>query len=95
MQIECMPGKVAIVLDPPEEKVGLIFKPDTVKGDNHLGTIVAMYTSDMSTLKVGDRVVIPRYAGATTLIDGREILFMKDTDILARLVGELAHVGQH
>lgn len=94
MVIECLPGKVAVVLDPPDEKVGggLLYKPDTVKGDNHIGTIISI-GEDVTTVKIADRVIVPRYAGSPVTIDGREIIFLKATDVLARLTCELAHAG--
>lgn len=105
MQIECMPGKVAVILDPPDETLagGLIYKPDTVKGDNHIGTIISIPNEmklsastdppDRIVFCVNDRVVVPRYAGSPVVIEGREIIFLKSTDVLARLTCELAHAG--
>lgn len=97
--IVCTPGKVAIALDPPEEMAtSHLYRPDTAKGDNHVGTVVAVnYDGDEGLLRIGSRVVIPRYAGAPTTIDGRELHFMKITDVLAILYPKPAgvSVGAH
>lgn len=105
MNIKCMPGKIAFVLDPPEEKVGggLLYKPDTAKGDNHIGTVIAvpkdmLYQAstdppDRILFCVGDRIIVPRYAGAPVMLDGREIHFMLATDVLAVVTEEFAHAG--
>jgi co-chaperonin GroES (HSP10) len=98
-EIRCTPGKVAIVLDPPEEMAtSHLFRPDTAKGDNHLGTVLAVNHDgdDQDHLvQVNSRVVIPRYAGAPTTIDGREIHFMKTSDILAVVYPAEAPIGAH
>jgi len=86
--ILCTPGKVAIVLDDPETMATEhLIKPDTAIGDSHLGKVIAVTPSDdyPAMIQVGDRVVIPAYAGAPVRIDGREIHFMKLSDVLAVL----------
>lgn len=97
-EIFAMQDKVAIKLKAPEEKVGNILLPDTAKGDNHLGTIVSLGRANTIELAIGDLVVVPRYAGSSVVIDGEELLFMKISDILARLLPiprgvEAAHAG--
>jgi len=100
-EIFAMQDKVAVKLTPPEEKIGTILLPDTVKGDNHIGTIVSVgFSSNGICLNVGDLVVVPRYAGSPVKIDGEELLFMKSTDVLATLMPiprgvEEAHAGHH
>ena len=86
-EISCMPGKVAIALDPPEEMAtSHIVRPDTAKGDNHVGTVVAVNNDgENNLLQRGSRVVVGRYCGAPTSIAGRELIFMKISDVLAIL----------
>ena len=98
-EIFAMQDKVAVKLTPPEERIGNILLPDTAKGDNHIGTIVAVGIATTGVLlQVGDLVVVPRYAGSNVKIDGEELLFMKSTDVLAKLLPiphgvEATHAG--
>lgn len=98
-QIFAMQDKVAVKLTPPEERIGNILLPDTAKGDNHIGTVVSVgWCTNGVQLKVGDLVVVPRYAGSPVKIDGEELLFMKSSDVLATLMPiprgvEEAHAG--
>ena len=84
LEIQVREGHTAYVIDPPEEMIGTLYKPDTAKGENHLATVVACDTAD--NLFVGDRIVVPAYAGIPVQVQGREIYFIKSKDILARLV---------
>lgn len=99
-EIFAMPDKIAVKLSPPAQQIGAIHLPDTVKGDNHVGTIVSVgwCQNSMINLRVGDTVVVPRYAGSPVIVDGEELLFMKASDVLATLLPiprgvEAAHAG--
>lgn len=96
--LDMMPGKVAVVLDPPDEtlgKEGLLVRPDTAKGDGHLGTVLAVrlenwiepgtHYMQMPKVHVGDRVVVGKYAGVPIEFNGEEVRIFKHQDILARL----------
>ena len=94
-EIICTPGKVAVVLDQPEEMAtSHIIKPDTVKGDNYIGTVIAVnYEGDEGLLQKNSRVVVPRYTTSPVTLNGREILFMRITDVLALLYPVATHAG--
>lgn len=77
-----------------EEKTkGGILLPDTAKEKPQEGEIVAVgkgRTLDNGTIaplevKVGDRVLYGKYSGNEIVIDGEELMIMRDEDLLAVL----------
>jgi chaperonin GroES len=55
-----------------------------------IGTIVKK-ADKARDVKVGDRVVFPRGSGLKYDIDGREVLMMRETDIMAIIPKELVY----
>ncbi len=91
MNIKPLSDRVVISpLDNAEEKVGSIYIPDTAKEKPQEGEIVAVgpgKTEDgkliAMTVKVGDRVLYGKYAGTEIKKDGKELLIVRESDILA------------
>lgn len=96
--LSVMPGKVAVVIDEPEDRVGkeqLILKPDSAKGESHIGTVIDVseeswiepgtHYMQSPKVKVGDRVVIGRYTGVPIDVRGQSIIILRHHDILATL----------
>ena len=84
--------KVIIKVDeqPTQTKSGLFLPndPNAIWGKRpQTGTIIA--TPNNSTLKVGDRVIFPKYWDRyITLQDGLRYLHMKESDVLAHIIKE-------
>ena len=96
--LSVMPGKVAVVIDEPEDRVGkeqLILKPDSAKGESHIGTVIDVseeswiepgtHYMQSPKVKLGDRVVIGRYTGVPIDVRGQSIIILRHHDILATL----------
>ena len=96
--LSVMPGKVAVVIDDPEQFVGkdqLILKPDSAKGESHIGTVIDVneaswiepgtHYMQSPIVKLGDRVVIGRYTGVPIDVRGQSIIILRHHDILATL----------
>jgi chaperonin GroES len=78
-------------LEKPEEKsAGGIIIPDTAKEKPQEGQVVAVgkgKTGDDGKLippdvKAGDRVLFGKYSGSEIVIDGEEVLIMREEDVL-------------
>ncbi|MGE5308914.1 MAG: co-chaperone GroES [Deltaproteobacteria bacterium] len=80
-------------LEAKEKTKGGIIIPDTAKEKPLEGKIVAVgkgrITDDGKTVapevKVGDKVLYGKYSGTEIVIDGEEMLIVKEEDILAIL----------
>ncbi|MCS6828971.1 MAG: co-chaperone GroES [Caldilinea sp.] len=83
-----------IVVEPieQEEQTALgIFLPETAKEKPQQGKVIAvgpgLRTENgeriQMDVKVGDRVLYARYAGTTVKVDGKELLILKESDVLA------------
>src|ERR1700736_1849861 len=67
-----------------------IILPDTAKEKPQEGTVAAVGTGKLDdngkkiefTVKVGDKVLISKYGGTETKIDGENYLIMREDDIL-------------
>ena len=77
-------------LDQEEETASGIVLPDTAKEKPQEGKVVAVGSGTLKDgeripleVKVGDRVIFSKYAGTEVKIDGRELLIMRESDVLA------------
>lgn len=71
-----------------ETTAGGIIIPDTAKEKPVQGTVVAVGNGKKDeplTVKVGDKILYGKYAGTEILIEGREYLMMRESDIYAVL----------
>ena len=67
--------------------------PDTAQEKPQEATVVAMGPGKASdsgtivkmTVKVGDKVLYGKYSGSEVIVDGKEYLIMRESDILAIL----------
>jgi chaperonin GroES len=83
-----------IVVEPVEQEEQTssgIFLPETAKEKPQQGKVIAAGPGarketgermDMD-VKVGDRVLYAKYAGTTVKMDSKELLILKETDVLA------------
>ena len=77
-------------LEQDEVKKGGIIIPDTAKEKPQEGKVVAIGTGKRDDngklipfeVKKGDRVLISKYGGTEIKIDGKELLIMREDDIL-------------
>jgi len=77
-------------IEQDEVKKGGIIIPDTAKEKPQEGKIVAIGTGKRDDsgklipfeVKKGDRVLISKYGGTEIKIDGKELLIMREDDIL-------------
>lgn len=87
-----------VVIEPLEEAdktAGGIFLPETAKEKPQQGKVVAVgpgkmldsgKAADMS-VKKGDVVIFAKYSGTEVEVDGKELVIMRETDLLAVLGG--------
>ena len=82
-------------LESEEKTEGGIFLPDTAKEKPQKGKIVAVgpgkllddgKRSEMS-VSVGDTVLFGKYSGTEIKVDSKELLIMRESDLLAMMVG--------
>jgi chaperonin GroES len=74
-----------------EQTASGIFLPETAKEKPQQGEVVAVGPGARDEdgerlamdVSVGDRVLYARYSGTSVKIDGKEILILKESDILA------------
>jgi len=99
MALNIRPLADRVVVEPLEKDVetfagGQLVLPDTAKEKPQVGEIVAVGPGRIDDdgkhvpleVKVGDTVVYAKYAGTTFKTeDGKEVLFLKESDILAVL----------
>ncbi|MGC8793256.1 MAG: co-chaperone GroES [Bryobacteraceae bacterium] len=80
-------------LEEEEQKVGGIIIPDTAKEKPQQGEVVGVGNGKLLEngervpldVKVGDRILFGKYAGADVKIDGEEYLILREDEILAVL----------
>ncbi len=90
VKIEPLGARVLILPDEGEDQTSSgIYLPETAKEKPQQGTVEAVSTSeDMTTdLKVGDKVLFPKYSGTEIKIEGKTYLLMDEADVLARITG--------
>jgi chaperonin GroES len=92
MSFRPLHDRVAIELMPQEEKTpGGIIIPDTAKEKPTKGTVIAVGEGAIDeagkkrplTVKVGDKVLFGKWAGTEVKINGKDLLIVKESDILA------------
>jgi chaperonin GroES len=89
MNIKPLSDRVLVQPAAAEEKTaGGIFIPDTAKEKPQRGTVVAVgpgTKDDPTTLKVGDVVLYGKYSGTEIQVDGKDLLIMRESDVLATI----------
>ena len=80
-------------LEETEEMRGGLYIPDTAKEKPQQGTVVAVgpgrRTDEGERIPVeledGDRILYGKYSGTEVTVDGRDVLIIKESDVLAKL----------
>jgi chaperonin GroES len=88
INIEPLGARVLVLpIEGESQTPGGVLLPETAKEKPQQGTIEALGTEDeMETdLKVGDRVLFPKYTGTEIKYDGKTYLLMNEDDVLARI----------
>ena len=78
------------LMEQEQEKVGSIYVPDTAKEKPQQGKVIAVGTGRRDgkdiipmTVKVGDVVLFSKYGGMEVKQDGKDVLIISESDILA------------
>jgi len=94
MSINLKPLGSRVVVEPVEQEdvtSGGIFLPDTAKEKPQKGKILSIGKGDRDEkgayvpmdVKAGDLVLFNKYSGTEVKIDGKKLLIMKESEILA------------
>ncbi|MBN1679313.1 MAG: co-chaperone GroES [Anaerolineae bacterium] len=88
INIEPLGARVLVLpIEGESQSPGGVLLPETAKEKPQQGTIEAIGDPDeMETdLKVGDRVLFPKYTGTEIKYEGNTYLLMNEDDVLARI----------
>ena len=91
MKVQPLGDRVVLkVVDAEEKTKGGIVLPDTAKEKPQEGEIVAVGKGAVADgkhvtpeVKVSDKVLFGKYSGTEIVVDGEELLILKEEDILA------------
>ncbi|MCU0453068.1 MAG: co-chaperone GroES [Bacteroidetes bacterium] len=92
MKMKPLADRVVVKPSQAEEKTkGGIYVPDTAKEKPVWGEVIAVgpgrISDDGKTItpevKVGDKVLYGKYSGTEVMVDGEELLIMRESDIFA------------
>ena len=84
------------VLDEEQTTASGIVLPDTAKEKPQRGTVLAVGpggrndSGDLVPLDVaeGDTIIFSKYGGTEVKVDGDELLILRESDVLAKVVGD-------
>ena len=88
INIEPLGARVLVLpLEGESQTPGGVLLPETAKEKPQQGTVEAIGDpEEMETdLKVGDRVLFPKYTGTEITFEGKTYLLMNEDDVLARI----------
>jgi len=85
MNIKPLDERVLIEPMEEEQKQGSIILPDTAKEKPVFGKVLAVGTDEelQKIVKIGDKIIYGKYAGDEIKIDGKKMLIISRSDILA------------
>jgi len=90
MKLKPIEKKLVLELkdDIVEQNVGGIIIPDTAKDKPNIGLVSAVGTDEelQKIVKVGDKVIYPKYSGTEIEIEGKKYLIISKDDILAIVI---------
>jgi chaperonin GroES len=97
-KINLRPLDDRVVVEPQEAEdvtAGGIVLPDTAKEKPQRGKIVAVGPGKLLdsgergalSVSVGDEVIYGKYSGSEIEVEGREVKILRESDILAKVVG--------
>ena len=87
INIEPLGARVLVLpIEGESQSPGGVLLPETAKEKPQQGTIEAVGSSDemVTDLKVGDRVLFPKYTGTEIKYEGKTYLLMNEDDVLPR-----------
>ncbi len=96
MKLQPLGGRV--IVEPTEQEettAGGIILPETAKEKPQEGKILAAGPGDRDEageripmeVKVGDKVLYAKYSGTEVKVDGKKLLILRESDILAKIDG--------
>jgi chaperonin GroES len=88
MKVEPLGARVLVLpLEGESQTPGGVLLPETAKEKPQQGTIEAVGDAEemVTDLKVGDRVLFPKYTGTELKFEGKTYLLMNEDDVLARI----------
>ena len=98
MSITLKPLGNRVVVEPPEQEevtAGGIVLPETAKEKPQKGTVLAIGPGDRDEggkripldVKEGDTVLFAKYSGTEIKMDGKKLLILRESDLLAIVLG--------
>jgi chaperonin GroES len=96
MKLQPLGGRV--IVEPTEQEettAGGIILPETAKEKPQEGKILAAGPGDRDEdgeripmeVQVGDKVLYAKYSGTEVKVDGKKLLILRESDILAKIAG--------
>jgi len=94
LKLKLKPLGARVIIEPIEQEVmtaGGIILPETAKEKPQEGNVLAVGPGDRDEkgvrvpmdVKVGDKVLFAKYSGTEVKLDGRKLLIMRESDLLA------------
>lgn len=84
MGIKPLGARVVIKKEVAEEKTASgIVLPTQAQEQPQVATVVAVGNSDEITVKVGDKVIFPKYSGTDIKFEGEDYIIIDDEKLLA------------
>jgi len=96
MKLQPLGGRVIVEpIEQEETTAGGIILPETAKEKPQEGKILAAGPGDRDEsgeripmeVKVGDKVLYAKYSGTEVKVDGKKLLILRESDILAKIDG--------
>jgi chaperonin GroES len=96
MKLQPLGGRV--IVEPTEQEettAGGIILPETAKEKPQEGKVLAAGPGDRDEdgeripmeVQVGDKVLYAKYSGTEVKVDGKKLLILRESDILAKIAG--------
>lgn len=86
MKIKPIGDRVLVRVQLEDEKTAAgIYIPQTAQEKTQQGIVLAIGDSDEIKVKVKDKVLFEKFAGTTVKVDNEEQLFIKMSEILAKI----------
>lgn len=89
MKVKPLFDRVLILPETENEKISGIILPDTAKEKPQFGKVIAVgdgenldYTKSEMKVKIGDKVLFNKYAGAEIKLDETTYIIMRQIDII-------------
>ncbi|WP_319562366.1 co-chaperone GroES [Marispirochaeta sp.] len=84
MKVSPIGDRVLVKLEEVEEKTASgIFIPQTAQEKTQTGIVEAVGDDETITVKAGQKVMYDKYSGTTIKVDGKDMLLVRMSDIMA------------